>query len=148
MPNRGAHVVTAGVAGLNAADHGRAVDGHPINRPANLLCGKDVVGAVWRGIAPNRIEPPDHPRLRDRAHSLLVRFLLAALLAVFAQLEMKLLDVARSEEVEAGGPNLKAITYSCLAGVGRGFAVGYLSHLGADEMAQGEVLPLISRSVG
>lgn len=149
MPNRGTHFVTAGVAGVTAADHGvpsrDALSG--VSRIA--YSGTCVLGAVWGGGAPDRIEPPDHPHHRDFAHSLLVLFLVAALLALFvAAFEPKLLDVARSEEAEAGGPNLKAVTYSCLAGVGRGFAVGYLSHLGADEVAQGEDLPLISRSVG
>lgn len=101
------------------------------------------------GLAPDRIEPPDHPHHRDRAHSVLVLFLLAALLTVFAKVfEPKLLDVARAEEAGAGGLNLKAVACCCLTGAARGFAVGYLSHLGADGLAQGEGLPLISRSEG
>lgn len=149
MPNRGAHVVTAGVAGIKAADHGLPATEELSAISRTVYSGSCVLGAVWGGLAPDRIEPPDHPHHRDRAHSVLVLFLLAALLTVFVKVsEAKLLDVARSAEAEAGGSNLKAVAYCCLAGGPRGFAVGYLAHLGADGMAQGEGLPLISRSVG
>lgn len=147
MPNRGAHVVTAGGGGIRAADQGVPAPGELSVASRTAYSGSCVLGAVWGGLAPDRIEPPDHPRHRDRAHSVLVLFLLAALLTVFAKaFEPKLLDAARSEEVEAGGPNLKAVAYCCLTGAARGFAVGYLSHLGADALAEGEGLPLVSRS--
>lgn len=84
-----------------------------------------------------------------RAHSVLVLFLLAALLTMFAKaFEPKLLDVACADEAGAGGLNLNAVACCCLTEAVRGFAVGYLSHLGADALAQGEGLPLISRSKG
>jgi len=115
MPDQAVHVFTAGVAGIKAADHGVPATGELSATTRTAYSGSCVLGAVWGGLAPDRIEPPDHPRHRDRAHSVLVLFLLAALLTVFAKaIEPKLLDVARSEEAEAGGSNLKAVACCCL----------------------------------
>lgn len=110
-----------------------------------------MIGALCGGLAPDRIEPPDHPRHRDKAHSALVLVLVAIFFIAFGLCgEESLLESVRAEEEGLEGDrttNLKAVGLCCLAGGIRGLAVGYDSHLLADGI-NGEGIPWISRNLG
>lgn len=158
MPDGETHValgtLAGGAAGLGMASH------HSIERldaGAALILG-GILGGQFGGRLPDILEPADHPNHRSVCHSFAAGRLVLSSLAGMEALTIPLVRVARmrraqrktlpSNHLDRTSLWLQEIALFLLAGAVAGFLAGYLSHLAADGLAQGEGLPMISRGVG
>ena len=152
MPRRLEHTYSGALAALGHA--ALSTRDLPASRAFAEAIGQAIGGGLG-GQLPDRIEPATHPNHRGFAHSVSLGLGIVALLTLYvpqAQFVLRQAGEAvrqRRKDFEPDswqwiGCSVLEILIHVLAGVAAGLPVGYLSHLGLDQLKSSKGIPLIA----